>query len=208
MTTISRPDVLIDSDGVSAGFDQEVQRRVRERFPHIPLLDGTRRSFYVSKDYGEYEQEVRALSLEKGFFASLPLIEGVLEGWQRVREYGFEPRMCTSPIRSNPYSKQEKLQWIEAMLVPTLGREVLERAIVTSDKYLCDGIALIDDRPELENAQKASWQHVIFGDGPAYAFNRHVKGPRLRNWRDKNLRSILEQANDRYEKNRQANARG
>ncbi len=184
------PIILVDMDGVLADFDQEVKNRLAIKHPDIPILD-TRENFYISDDYPKHSLKIRAISDEQGFFESLPLIEDALEGWQRLLDLKFHPIICSAPIRSNPYSKIEKLNWLKKHFVPVFGERVVDQAIITSDKHLSDGIVLIDDRPEIMNSDAASWKHIIF-DQP---YNRDKIGqPRIIGWQDKNLSDILKPA--------------
>jgi 5'-nucleotidase len=189
-----RPVVLVDMDGVLADFDQELIERLHARHPAVPRII-TRANFYVSDDYAEHADLVRSISNEAGFFDSLPMIEGALEGWQRILESGYHPRICSSPIRTNPYSKSEKLGWLEQHFAPVFGRLVVDEAIITSHKEEHSGIALVDDRPELANADRAPWQHIVF-DTP---YNRHVQQPRLYGWRDSNLLQLLQAAEIQFD---------
>lgn len=111
-------------------------------------------------------------------------------GWGRILESGRLPRICSSPIRTNPYSEAEKLGWLEEHFAPVFGSWVVEQAIITSNKAACDGIALIDDRPKVEGADRAVWQHIIF-DRP---FNGYSPTPRLNGWDDGNLETLLHAA--------------
>lgn len=184
-----KPVVLVDMDGVLADFDAELIARIKLRHPHIPLLQ-TQQSFYFSQDYPEYEDDIRNLSDEEGFFASLPLIDHAIEGWQRIIDLGYHPRICSSPKHTNPYSESEKIIWLRRHMVPIFGPSIADEAIITKDKHLCDGIALIDDRPEVRSTDEASWQHIIF-DRP---FNKRTALPRLNGWRDENLAALLNDA--------------
>ncbi len=179
--------ILIDMDGVLADFDREVLNRIREQYPYIPILS-ERSNFYISEDYPEHKELVKEVSDQPGFFNSLPLVDFALEGWQRIIDLGYNPRICSSPISSNPNSEQEKLSWIERHFVPVFGGYVVEQAIITKDKHLHEGRALIDDRPEVRNSNEANWEHIVF-DQP---YNKHINGPRLINWQDNNLAALLD----------------
>jgi 5'-nucleotidase len=184
--------VLIDMDGVLADFDAEILRRLAERYSHIPLR-ATRTNFYIAEDYTEHQALVRALSDEKGFFDSLGLVENAIEGWQRIIDLGYHPRVCSSPMRTNPYSKIEKLRWLDRHFAPTFGEKVVDEAIITNSKYLQAGMALIDDRPRLKNFDRATWVHIIFDR----SYNQHAPGPRLNGWLDSRLPIILSTCTDR-----------
>lgn len=185
--------LLTDMDGVVACFDERVQEILTERHPHIPIVR-ERPNFYIAQDYPEHEELVRAISREEGFFLSLELDEHAVEGLWRVIDAGFWPRICTSPIRTNPYSEGEKREWLQRKLVPHFGSWIAEQAIVSSNKHEWGAAALLDDRPEIESAHLASWQHIVH-DRP---YNSHVAGPRLRGWLDLELPNLLAAAQASY----------
>ena len=179
--------VLIDMDGVLANFDSEVLNRIQKQYPHIPILSA-RSNFYIADDYPEHKELVREISDQPGFFESLPLVDSALEGWQRIIDLGYNPRICSSPISSNPNSEREKRLWIEHHFVPFFGSYVVEQAIITKNKHLYEGRALIDDRPEVRDSDKASWKHIVFDQ----LYNKHIERPRLYGWRDNKLPELLD----------------
>jgi 5'(3')-deoxyribonucleotidase len=192
-----KPIVLVDMDGVLADFDKEVVNRLVSRYPDIPILK-TRHNFYISDDYPNHSLILRTISDEKGFFESLPLAKDALEGWQRLLDLGYHPIICSAPMQSNPRSKIEKLSWLEKHFVPIFGKDIVREAIITSDKHLHDGIALIDDRPEFIDAERARWGHILF----SHPYNQHIASElRLYGWHDKNLPNILKYLEDIYHKN-------
>lgn len=193
LSGVEMPTVLVDMDGVLADFDQRILDQLAERHPHIPIA-ASRSNFYISADYPEHTDIIRAMSDEEGFFRSLPVVEGALDGWQRILESDCLPRICSSPISTNPYSKAEKLGWLEEHIAPVFGSWVVDQAIITKNKEGCHGIALLDDRPELKNAHRAVWQHIIF-DRP---YNQLSQQPRLYGWRDTNLLHLLKAAEVRF----------
>ena len=185
--------VLVDMDGVLARYDTEVIARLKKLHPQIPIIQ-ERTNFYIADDYGEQSQLVRDIADQEGFFESLPVGIDALAGWQRLIDYGYHPRICSSPKLTNPYSEAEKLAWLRRHFAPHFGEWVADEAIITRDKHLYDGIALIDDRPEVHSASEATWQHIIF-DKP---YNQHVAAPRLRGWLDDNLSELLDAAAKEY----------
>jgi 5'-nucleotidase len=182
-----RPIVLVDMDGVLADFDGATEIFLRQNHPHIPIAE--RKNFYFRHDYPDETHHglINDLHASQHFFRNLEPITDALEGWQRIIDLGYEPRICSSPLHTNEWCKEEKLAWVEHHL----GRRAMKTALITSYKEECDGIALIDDRPEIKNATTAPWRHIIF-DQP---YNASIETElRLYGWRDPNLEALLEAA--------------
>lgn len=180
-----RPIVLVDMDGVLADFDGAINVFLKENYPDIPVVP--HKSFYFHEDYPDsaHQAIITQFQASQYFFLNLPVLPGAIEGWQRIIDLGYEPRICSSPLSRNEWCGAEKLDWVEQHL----GSYARETAIITSDKDLAEGIALIDDRPIIKNADQATWKHVVFHQ----PYNEHIDTPlRLRDWYDENLAGILE----------------
>lgn len=183
--------VLVDMDGVLADFDGATEAFLRKNHPSVTIA--ARTNFYFRDDYPDISHQaiINELHGSKGFFQALPPVPHATEGWQRLIDLGYEPRICSSPLAIHEWCKEEKLQWLQIHL----GAAAAEAAIIDSKKELYNAIALIDDRPVVKNADVASWQHVLF-DQP---YNAHIDTKlRLRGWQDPQLGSILAQCALRY----------
>ena len=176
------PIVLVDMDGVLADFDGATQAHLESL--EIPIRE--RNNFYYRDDYPEadYADVINKLHASQNFFRNLPPVDGAIEGWDKIKDLGYEPRICSSPLHTNEWCKEEKLKWIEEHL----GREAAKSAIIDSKKELYDGIALIDDRPEVKTSGETAWRHVVF-DAP---YNKESKSTiRLSGWDDPGLPAVL-----------------
>lgn len=179
-----KPIVLIDMDGVLADFDGATIAHLQSPGVNIPTRP--RKNFYYRDDYDDRDHinTINTLHTSQYFFRNLPLVEGALEGWRRVEELGYQPRICSSPLHSNEWCVEEKLAWIEQHF----GEAVMRDAIIDSNKELYDGIALIDDRPILKNTAQATWQHIVFDT----SYNQDTPTTlRLQGWDDPNLPELL-----------------
>jgi 5'-nucleotidase len=154
--------VLVDMDGVLAGFDAKVIEILGRDYPHIPIPQ-TRKSFYISDDMApEFEPIVHDITSKPGFFKELSVLPGALDGWEDLLANDYQPQICTAPLRKNPTSVPDKLSWLEEHFVPRFGKYVLDTAIIDKQKFKYYGIALIDDRPVIEGTAEASWSHILF----------------------------------------------
>ena len=183
--------VLVDLDGVLLDFNGRAEAILAAERPDITKMPGGKSHFYFRDHFAPADQHViHEITARPGFFLSLPPIDYAVEGWKRIKDLGHHPQICSSPLRSNKTCVQEKIASVKYYL----GRQAAREAIITSDKNV-DGFALIDDRPELKESERASWAHVVF-DHP---YNKYVQTDfRLRGWRDPNLKPLLASAQQRY----------
>lgn len=184
---LDAPVVLVDMDGVLSDFETELANRAFALNSSI-VFDAPRTNFYFSDDYPEHAELLKSIPRDVGFFESLPMIDGALEGWQKIIDYGYLPRVCSSPIGTE-HCPGEKLKWLEQHFVPVFGSWVVEQAIITKHKADHPGIVLIDDKPLIKGAEGASWSHIVF-DRP---YNSASVQPRLMGWQDPNLQPLLDQ---------------
>jgi 5'-nucleotidase len=178
--------VLVDMDGVLADFDAAVLHR-------LPVTAHVARAhFYIAEDYPQHAAHVDEITHHPEFFRNLPLVDNALEGWQRLIDAGYQPRICSAPLSKNQEAAQNKLGWLRQHFVPRFGERVVREAIIDKMKSRYDGLALIDDRLEVDtNNGRATWRHIVF-DQP---YNKHSSAAlRIRGWDDPHLEDILEAA--------------
>lgn len=183
----SEKSVLVDMDGVLADFDGAVLRGMPTEIPRVP-----RTNFYIARDYPEHKEAVADIYSEPGFFYGLEPIEGALDGWSKLAELGFHPRIASAPLTLNPRSVEGKIAWLEEYLVPKFGVAVIDEAIFDKEKFKYDASILIDDRPAVDTGNgRARWRHVVF-DQP---YNAAVHGGlRLHGWMDPDLGGVMARA--------------
>lgn len=188
-----RPTVLIDMDGVLADFDKATEIHLLENYPEIRIEP--RKNFYFREDYPDpnHQAIIDKLHSSQGFFESLPVMDGAEEAWGYIAELGYQPQVCSSPLRSNEWCAEEKLSWLQR----NFGKTAAKTAIISSDKANYDGIALIDDKATIKNADQALWQHILF----TQPHNQDIAAEfRLDSWRDPDLEEILAVCHMLYQK--------
>jgi len=172
--------ILIDQDGVLADFHTgftETWMRLHPQYPAIPLEQ--RRHFHMRDEYPAHlGAEVERIYTAEGFFRDLPPLPGAIAGVYALLEAGHDVRICSSPLLKYHHCLYEKYEWIERHF----GKEFVPNMILTRDKTLVHGDALIDDNPSIFGFHKPSWRRVIF-DQP---YNRQLAGLRMdwSNWRE------------------------
>ena len=180
-------DVLIDMDNTIVDLDNTVMDIFTQEHPEAPKI--TRKSFYIEDDIeNDYKKYITNIISRPGFFLRHKVIDGALEAWAELLERGYNPRICSSPLRKNRYSISDKIGWLEENLVPKFGYSVIDEAIIDKRKYLHGALALFDDRPEIEGSNMASWEHIVFDQLYNHDSSAHY---RLLGWRDRSLLPIL-----------------
>jgi 5'-nucleotidase len=187
--------VLVDMDGVMADFEAPNNALVAACGVR-PIVD--RQDFYYADSYRDFPDVLETIYAENrrpGFFRNFPVVDDAVEGWQRIMEAGFVPRVCSSPIEDHPTVIDEKKAWLAEHFAPRFGSWVVDTAIFNRDKSGYDAIAMIDDRPTLRNIESARWRHIVFDQ----SYNRQVETDfRLHGWRDERLGTLLRAAQHTY----------
>jgi 5'(3')-deoxyribonucleotidase len=91
-----------------------------------------------------------------GFYADLPPIEGAVEAFEILSKH-FEVYILTAPSWENPSCYTDKRLWVEKYL----GKPAYKRLIISNDKSLFTGRALIDDRLKY-GVTKFKGEHIHF----------------------------------------------
>ena len=174
--------ILVDQDGVLADHNGYFLHILKHRRPDIfSSYRGATIAYEIEQNFApEYADDIKALRLEKGFFANLPAIPGGKDALLDIINAGFAVRICTAPTWEHVYCVPEKLAWLDTHF----GREFASRAIITRDKTLVIGDILIDDKPSVEGLRTPTWEHMLY-DQP---YNQGGTKKRL-NWQ--NYREVL-----------------
>jgi 5'-nucleotidase len=193
--------VLVDMNGVQSNFDGKVTAEMQRRHPDIRPLALETPHFYTAENYTEEDRpRVWAISNEPHFEATLPVIPGAVEGWGRILEAGYTPKVCSTPRPAEfaPTCIEDKKAWLEEHFVPRFGSWVIDTAIFTPHKHQVPGMALIDDKPPpISGSNEATWEHIIF-DRPCNRTTESETYIRLEQWYDPALPDKLAEAQQRH----------
>lgn len=156
---MSKPIVLVDQDGPLSGFDSGFwEMCAREDITLDCLLHEQRHRFATDHIPDRVQRErAREIVNSPGWFASLPVVEGSVEGLNELAEVA-EVWICSKPLDANPTCRDEKAAW----LAETYGDEWASRLILAPDKSMITGHILLDDAPKLSWLPRAQWMPVIF----------------------------------------------
>jgi 5'(3')-deoxyribonucleotidase len=91
-----------------------------------------------------------------GFYADLPPVDGAVEAFE-ILSKRFEVYILTAPSWENPSCYTDKRLWVEKYL----GKSAYKRLIISNDKSLFTGRALIDDRLKY-GVTKFKGEHIHF----------------------------------------------
>ena len=186
--------IFVDIDGVLADFNGAVFLEANNLGKPLPRVELS--EFYLADNYQEeeYKDLIAEIYDKEGFARNIPQIQMATEGLLRLCDVGFQPRILSSPLR-NKFSKPEKLEWIDANLVPSLEKFILNEAIIDSEKQRYVGSVLIDDKPNIKRTNETKWNHLIFNQ----PWNSRVPNvPRILGWNDPDLEEkILQSASSK-----------
>ncbi len=131
--------LFIDMDGVMADFHEKAERLISER------------------ELNNNNSGVDKVSRLPGFYSDLLPIEGAIDAFKLLSEH-YEVYLLSTAAWTNPSSWTDKRLWVEKHL----GKYGYKRLILSHNKGLFKGRALIDDR--LKNGvTEFQGEHIHFG---------------------------------------------
>jgi 5'(3')-deoxyribonucleotidase len=104
-----------------------------------------------------------------GFYSDLDPMPGAIEAFEKLCDK-YEVYILTAPSWENPSSYTDKRLWVEKYL----GEKGYKRLIISNDKSLFSGRALIDDRTKY-GVTKFKGEHIHFGSDNFPDWNNVLK---------------------------------
>lgn len=148
--------VLIDQDNTFTNFNESVVQIASEEL-HLPKP--TTMCTRVAQGYeSQHRKDVEAIYGRENFIANLEQLPNSQAAMNRMSKI-YECFIVTAPPKT-PYAASEKIGWVEKHLGP----EWVSRMIITDQKTLLFGDALIDDAPDPLGVKsfKPYWVHFPF----------------------------------------------
>ena len=157
--------LLIDMDGVLADAVGRAFQMTDTRLAHADAQD-----YWFG---GLDSQMILSSMCFQGFFRSLDVITGAIQGVNRLRD-NYDVAICTAPMPGyQGNAEMEKRQWLERHF----DRTFAEQAFVTADKKSVPAKAIIEDNPSVEHPGQIIMFHQRWNrDATQY--------PRMYNWGD------------------------
>lgn len=158
--------VLVDMDGVIADFDAHFfDMCEREGFElHRGAVNAlnpcTKHRFATDCIRGENRRKALTMvETDENWFFDIPPIPGAISGLERLAAHQDVAKifLCTKPMRENVGCHDGKARWVRKYL----GREWIDRLIITPNKGMVKGDILLDDAPKAEWFEIAEWVPVI-----------------------------------------------
>lgn len=155
--------ILLDMDGPLAAFDEHAFAHCGENGWTVDVEGPHAQTARYMTDHvadPNHRRALRKIIDSAGWFRSLPVTAGAIEGVAALEAAGHDVWVCTKPLEVNPTCRDEKGAWL-AEHFPHLERKL----IIAPDKSLVMGDILIDDAPKPEWFPAANWEPIIF-DAP------------------------------------------
>lgn len=157
---MTKPTLLVDQDGPLADFDAQFFSLCRDNGWAMDASLETQKHRFAT-DHILNDQERRAartyVNQDPRWFHDLPVVEGAVDGLNELDKH-FEVWLCTKPLEANKACRDGKADWVRRHL----GEKWERRLIITPDKSLVHGVALLDDAPKPEWFARAPWRPIIF----------------------------------------------
>lgn len=175
-----RPLILFDADNVLYEWEAQYIEdclALDPNYPVIPLGQRTEMDV-IAKGTPTSDISYRVKN-RPGFYLDLKLNDYAQEALAEIEDAGADVMICTAPSLDNPTCASDK----HAAITRDFGRARAKRTIITSDKTVVMGDALVDDKAQITGLMTPQWEHVVYDR----SYNRHVANRRmmdLRHWRD------------------------
>lgn len=152
--------MMLDMDGVLADFERHAYDGARELGCTFDIAGLHEQTSKYCTDHipNRRERKVARTMIESpGFFETLPVMPGAIEGARELIAAGIDVWVCTKPLETNPTCRDAKGAWLRRYLP-----ELEHKLIIAPDKSIIVGDILLDDAPNPSWFPIAPWRPVVF----------------------------------------------
>lgn len=158
----NNPVLLLDMDGPLANFDLKFYNLCKQMGFTLDIegLDDPNRKRFMTENMpikSEREWARNQINSTR-WFLDLPVTAGALDGVKELAEY-FDIWVCTKPLEANSRCRDDKARWLQGYF-PQLEHKM----IIAPTKSFVHGDILLDDAPNFDCIELATWQPVLFPD--------------------------------------------
>lgn len=172
----------VDLDGVCADYTGAFRQVVARRLG-VPAASLPREVSWDFKEWGisghdEFVDLHAEAVLKRRIFATMQPLEGVAEALWRLSDAGVWIRIITHRLivkEGHAIAVADTCTWLDAHGIPY--RDIL----FLGNKPQVEADCYVDDAPHNVDALRDRGNEVIVFDQP---YNRHMDGPRARNWHE------------------------
>jgi 5'-nucleotidase len=150
----------MDMDGPLAAFDDRIYELApQEGFGwkficSTPCVEHRFATDCVSR---EDAKDMRQFINNSRWFRALEPVDGCIDGMNELAKHA-DVWICTKPLEANVHCRDDKAEWVRKYL----GARWERRLIITPDKSLVFGAALVDDAIKPEWMPQAFWSPVVY----------------------------------------------
>lgn len=152
--------LLLDQDGPIADFDLRFWDLAQDRGWALNIDDPAHQTKRYFTDHiidKHQRNQSRWLIEGSGWFRHLPPVEGAIDGVRALIAAGVDVWIATKPMEANPTCRDDKGAWVRQYLP-----ELEKKLIITPDKSLLVGDALLDDAIKPDWIPRAQWKPIVF----------------------------------------------
>jgi 5'(3')-deoxyribonucleotidase len=153
------PRLLLDMDGPLADFDAHFWQRCKAEGWQFDIDDPAhqRHRFFDGHIIDKAHRKLARQMIEgTPWFRDLPVTPGAVDGVPLLMER-FDVWVCTKPLEANQWCASDKAAWIARHFPALVGK-----LIMAPDKSMITGHVLLDDAPNPDWFDAATWVPIVF----------------------------------------------
>lgn len=148
---MSKKIILLDVDGVLAGFTEKVLDFMNERHSRGYTVDDVKGPLHTVP---LYDPAAKSFIMGRGFCQSLPVLPGGKEAVEEMKSNGHRVLFVTSPYYGGVYWTYDRTKWLERHF-----KARHDDIIFARDKRFVSGHIFVDDKASNVVSWDDYWKH-------------------------------------------------